>query len=140
MEVVDDGKDIRLKRKHQPFNAEWVRLPGIWINTLEQSRSVGTFKLAHRILREAFKRQHVGGQIVLSRKVTGLPSSTTVRAARELTRLGLIQIQQSGNQAIRVVNLFLKEVKEKGQVPTRGGQSSNRQVLAGGDRGRGVGW
>ena len=132
MEVVDDGRDIRLKRKHQPFNAEWVRLPGIWISTLEQSRSVGTFKLAHRILREAFKRQHVGGQIVLSRKVTGLPSSTTVRAARELTRLGLIQI--------RVVNLFLKEVKEKGQVPTRGGQSSNRQVLAGGDRGRGVGW
>jgi hypothetical protein len=126
MEVVDDGRDIRLKRKHQPFNAEWVRLPGIWISTLEQSRSVGTFKLAHRILREAFKRQYVGGQIVLSRKVTGLPCTTTTRAARELVNLGLIEIQQSGNKAIRVVNLLLKEQKKKGQVATREGQSSNR--------------
>lgn len=109
MEVVDDGRDVRLKRKHQPFKAEWVRLPAMWINRLEQSRSVGAYKLAHRILREAFKRQHVGGEIVLSCKVTGLPCSTTVRAARELAALGLIQTQQSGNRAIRVVDLLLEE-------------------------------
>ena len=109
MEVIDDGRDIRLKRRHQPFKAEWVRLPAMWISRLEQSRSVGTFKLAHRILREDFKRSHIGGQIVLSRKVSGLPPTTTVRAARELVELGLIQIQQNGNRAIRVVNLFFKE-------------------------------
>jgi hypothetical protein len=109
VEVIDDGRDIRLKRKYQPFKAEWVRLPATWINRLEQSKSVSTYKLAHRILREAFKREHVGGQIVLSRKVTGLPCSTTVRAARELHKLGLIQIQQSGNKAIRVMKLLLKE-------------------------------
>jgi hypothetical protein len=109
MEVIDDGRDVRFKRKREPFKAEWVRLPAKWIDRLEQSKSVGTCKLAHRILREAFKRQHVGGQIVLSRKVTGLPCSTTARAARELVKLGLIQIQQSGNKAIRVVNLLLKE-------------------------------
>ena len=79
------------------------------MSRLEQSRSVGTFKLAHRILREAFKREHVGGQIVLSRKVTGLPCTTTSRAARELANLGLIQIQQIGNKATKVVNLLLKE-------------------------------
>jgi hypothetical protein len=109
MEIIDDGREVRLKRKHPPFKVEWVRLPALWINRLEQSRSVGTCKLAHRILREAFKRQHVGGEIVLSRKVTGLPCSTTVRAARELAKLGLIQIQQSGNKAIRIVDLLLKE-------------------------------
>src|SRR5262245_9650414 len=109
MEVIDDGRDIRLQRKHQQFKTEWVKLPAIWIDRLEQSKSASTYKLAHRILREAFKREQVGGQIVLSRKVTRLPSSTTVRAARELAKLGLIQIQQSGNKAIRVTNLLLKE-------------------------------
>jgi hypothetical protein len=109
MEVIDDGRDIRLKPKHEPFQAEWVRLPALWINRLEQLNSAGTFKLAHRILKEAFKRKHVGGQIVLSRKVTGLPCTTTTRAARELANLGLIQIQKNGNKARRVVNLLLKE-------------------------------
>jgi hypothetical protein len=109
MQTIDDGRDIRLKRKHLRFEAKWIRLPAMWISRLEQSRSAGTYKLAHRILREAFKREQVGGQIVLSRKMTGLPSTTTVRAARELVKLGLIQIQQSGNKAIRVVNLILKE-------------------------------
>ena len=31
MEVIDDGRDIRLKPKHQPFQAERVRLPAMWI-------------------------------------------------------------------------------------------------------------
>jgi hypothetical protein len=86
-----------------------VRLPALWVDRLEQSNSASTHKLAHRILMEAFKREQVGGQIVLSRKVTGLPCSTTVRAARELAKLGLIQIQQSGSRATRVTNLLLKE-------------------------------
>ena len=109
MEVIDDGREVRLKRKSQPLKAEWVKLPAMWIDRLEQSRSIGTCKLAHRILKEAFKREQVGGQIVLSRKMTGSPSTTTVRAARELVKLGLIQIQRSGNKAIRVMNLILKE-------------------------------
>jgi hypothetical protein len=109
MEVIDDGRDIRLKPKYQPFKAEWVRLPTVWIDRLEQSNSPSTHKLAHRILREAFKRKQVGGQIVLSRKVTGLPCSTTIRAATELAKLGLIKIQQSGSKATRVTNLLLKE-------------------------------
>jgi hypothetical protein len=109
MEVVDDGRDIRLKRKHQPFKTGWVRLPALWIARLEQSNSVSTHKLAHRILGEAFKREQVGGQIVLSRKMTGLPCSTTIRAARELAKLGLIRIQRSGNKALRVTSLLFKE-------------------------------
>ena len=109
MEIIDDGRDVRLKPKRKPFNAQWVKLPAMWIDRLGHTRSVGTCKLAHRILKEAFKRERVGGKIVLSRKVTGLPCSTTVRAARELAKLGLIQIEQSGNRAIRVVNLLLKE-------------------------------
>jgi hypothetical protein len=109
VEIIDDGRDVRLKGKHQPFKSEWVRLPATWIDRLEQSNSASTHKLAHRILREAFKREHVGGQIVLSRKVTGLPCSTTVRAARQLAKLGLVQIQQSGNKALRVTTLLFKE-------------------------------
>ena len=122
MEVIDDGRDIRLKRKYQPFKTEWVRLPAQWIDRLEQSNSASTHKLAHRILIEAFKRKQVGGQVVLSRRVTRLPCSTTVRAARELVKLGLIQTQRSGNKALRVTNLFLERIKEEKQVAMLGDQ------------------
>jgi hypothetical protein len=61
MEIIDNGRDIWLKRKHQPFKVDWVRLPTTWIDKLEQSNNSSTHKLAHRILMEAFKREQVGG-------------------------------------------------------------------------------
>jgi GTP-sensing pleiotropic transcriptional regulator CodY len=49
---------------------------------------------------EAFKRKHLGGQIVLSAKVTGgMPRSTKMRAATELAEFGLIEIRSMGKKA-----------------------------------------
>jgi hypothetical protein len=89
-----------------------VKLPDYWIEQLQNSNSPGTFKLALRILKEAFKRSYVGGEIVLSSGTTGLSRKVRFKAVKELVKLGLIEIEQNGNQAVRVVSI-LKERIEK---------------------------
>lgn len=93
--------------KRRPFKVQFVKLSDYWMERLERSNNPGTFKLAHRILKEAFKRQYVGGEIVLSAEATGLSRKVRSKAVKELVGLGLIAIEQSGNQAVRVTNLLL---------------------------------
>ena len=95
---------VRIKRK--PFRVKWVKLPQQWIEVLQQSESASTYRLAHIILFEAFKRKHLGGEIVLSAEVTRMPSATRVRAIGELVKLGLIKIRRNGKQAIRVIEIL----------------------------------
>lgn len=94
-------------KTHNPFKVQFVKLPDRWMKRLERSNSPGTFKLAHRILKEAFRRQYVGGEIVLSTEATGLSRKVRSKAVKELVGLGLIEIEQSGNRAVRVMNLLL---------------------------------
>jgi Fic family protein len=97
-----------VKRKRKRFETQWVRLDRRWVKALRQSKSGSTYQLAHIILIEAFKREQVGGEIVLSMEVTKMPASTRKRAIKELVNLKLIRISQHGRQAARVVAL-LKE-------------------------------
>jgi hypothetical protein len=96
------GPTPKLRRK--PFKTEWIRFPASWRETLRQANSAGTtYELALTILSEAFKRKHVGGCIVLSAAMTGMPRNTRRKAAKELARLGLIKLDRTvGNQAYRV--------------------------------------
>jgi DNA-binding transcriptional ArsR family regulator len=116
--VIRHGKRIEVetintghgpKRKRKAFESRWVKLPRHWISGLARSKSVATYRLAHIILVEAFKRKHVGGKIVLSTKVTGMSRCTKMRAAKELADLGLIEIEQGGREALRVSLILLKE-------------------------------
>ncbi len=111
--VIREGQRIEVetlalvapeKAPHKPFEAEWVKVPKRWLEALRQSNSTNTYRLALAILAEAFKRQHVGGDIVLSKAMSGMPHSTRFRAARELAKLGLIQLhrQNSNKQSYRV--------------------------------------
>jgi hypothetical protein len=84
-----------------------VKLPWQWANALRQTNRASTYQLAHTILFEAFKREQVGGEIVLSSAMTGMSRSTKRRAAKELVKLRLIEIEQYGNGAIRVTNILL---------------------------------
>jgi hypothetical protein len=104
-------------KKHRRFELQFVKLPDFWIERLERSKSPGTFKLAHRILKQAFKRDYVGGEIVLSTEATGLSRKVRYKAAKELVGLGLIEIQQNGNQAVRVTDILLKEKKRRKNRP-----------------------
>ena len=102
------NNDMPAKRR-KPFEVRFVKVPAYWIERLERSHSPGTFKLAHRILKEAFKQQYVGGEIVLSTETTGLSRKVRFKAVKELIVLGLVEIEQNGNQAVRVTNLLFKE-------------------------------
>jgi hypothetical protein len=101
------------KKKRKPFEVRFVKLPHFWIERLKRSNNPATFKLAFQILKEAFKRQLVGGVIVLSTETTELPRGVRRRAVRELIQLELIETEQNGNQAIRVTNLLFKEKKRR---------------------------
>ena len=107
-------------KTRKPFEARFVMLSDYWIKRLERSNSPGTLKLAHRILKEAFKRRYVGGDIVLSTEATGLSRKVRFRAVKELVGLGLIEVDQNGNQAVRVTNLLLQEKKRRKNKPLSG--------------------
>jgi hypothetical protein len=63
------------------------------------------YQLAVTILFEAFKREQIGGEIVLSMEVTGMPGSTRKRAIAELVNLRLIKVRKHGKHAIRVTEV-----------------------------------
>jgi len=107
------AEEAKRAKKRKPFKIEWVKLPDYWIRQLEQSQHVGTYKLALRILREAYKQQYTSGEVVLSAEVTGLPGTTRWAAIKELVALNLIQIRQDGNQATRVTKLHLKPLRPR---------------------------
>jgi hypothetical protein len=94
------------KKRRKPFKAQWVKLPRQWAEALRRSKRVGTYQLALAILFEAFKRKRYGGEIVLSSAVTRMPRNTKMRAAKELTELGLIKTEQKGNESIRVFKIY----------------------------------
>jgi hypothetical protein len=112
--VVDTiNSAMQVKEKRKPFEASFVKLPHFWIERLKCSNNPGTFKLAFQILKEDFKRQHVGGEIVLSTETTGLSRQVRARAVNELRELRLIETKQNGNQAVRVVSIIEREEEKK---------------------------
>jgi hypothetical protein len=95
--------DTPAPKRRKRFEPEWVKLPMHWIKALRRSRSAATYALALVILAAEFKRQQMGGEIVLSSTTTQMSKTTRIRAAKELAELGLIQLDRSsGNQAYRV--------------------------------------
>lgn len=111
IDTINTATPARKKRK--PFEVSFVKLPKFWIDQLRHARKLSTVTLAHVILHEAFKRQHVGGEIVLSTKATGLSRQVRARAVNELRELGLIETEQNGNQAVRVISIIEREEEKK---------------------------
>jgi hypothetical protein len=95
---------MRQKRRHKPFEAQFVRVPKGWIAALSQTKSVSTYRMALVILDKEFERQYTGGEIILSTQVTQMPATTRQRAAQELVSLGLIRLETpNGKRAPRVL-------------------------------------
>ena len=111
--AVDTINAATPAKKRKPFEVSFVMLPNFWIDRLRHARKVSTITLAHVILREAFKRQHLGGEIVLSTKATGLSRQVRARAVNELRELGLIETEQNGNQAVRVISIIEREEEKR---------------------------
>jgi hypothetical protein len=111
--VVDAINTATPIKRRKPFEVHFVKLSDYWIEQLQRSNNPGTFKLAHRILKEAFKSQYINGEIVLSTKTTRLSRKVRCKAVRELVKFGLIEIEQNGNQATRVISIIEKEKRRK---------------------------
>jgi hypothetical protein len=109
------------KRKRKPFNVGWVKLPAWWVEVLDGASGAAR-QMAMVVLVEAFRREHIRGDIVLSAEVTSMPQTTRRRAARELVKLGLITIEQIGNEAPVVTGI------NKRQGATHGAQGATSGV------------
>jgi hypothetical protein len=107
------GMEMPPKRVKRKFKTRWVKLDQRWAEALDRSNSVSTYKLAIKILFEAFKCKHTGSDIVLSSIVTGMSRCTKIRAANELADLGLVKIVRDGNHALRVTIIIKKEEEEE---------------------------
>jgi hypothetical protein len=90
------------KARRKAFKAGWVKLPLTWVEALRKSKIPVAYQLAHAILFEAFKREQVGGEIILSAEVTKMPRNSRRRAAKELVKLGLIRLHRKKGKAYRV--------------------------------------
>jgi hypothetical protein len=110
VDIINTAAPIK---KRKPFAVRFVKLPDYWIEQLQKSTNPGTLKLALRILKEAFKRQYLGEELVLSTESTGLSRKVRCRAVKELVQLGLIEIEQSGNRATRVISIIEKEKRKR---------------------------
>jgi hypothetical protein len=80
-------------KRRKGFAMRWVKLPRNWITSLGRSKSVNTYKLAHRILWAAYEDKRGKGVVTLSKySVPGMSPVTRRRAARELMELGLLTL------------------------------------------------
>jgi hypothetical protein len=109
--VIRQGKRIEVvpvempeaPKRREPFKAEFVKFPTSWCEALRRGKCGPAYELALVILSEAYKRKHVGGEIVLSAEVTGMTRTSRRTGLRKLVELGLIKLHRtSGNQAYRV--------------------------------------
>ena len=103
--IAVDTLDTGAPARRGQFKARFVKLPYHWAERLKRCNSPGTFKLAFQILLADFKRQNVGGEIILSAKTTGLSRTVRSKATKELVVLGLIEVGQEGNQAAKVSHI-----------------------------------
>ena len=107
IDVGDDlGADIKPgKRRAEP---KFVQVSKYWSDQLKQTRSWVTYRLALEILRQDFRRKkYPDEEIILSAERTGISNGDARRrAARDLERLGLIEVTQRHKAAARVTRLI----------------------------------
>jgi len=114
-DTTSDGRRIEVgtikpkapaRKKREPFASPWVQTPAEWIKRL-RGQSGAVHDLANYILERDFECwAKISGEIILSTKATGLPSTTRCAAVKVLVDLGLIEAERCGNQAYRVTRLF----------------------------------
>ena len=88
---------------HEKLWREWIqRLKG---------KGGAAHELALYVLERDFECKHKGGEIILSTTATGLPRQTRAHTIKILVDLGLIAVEQHGNQAAKVTHLFFLSTK-----------------------------
>ena len=110
-----DTSNLPRAARRKPFQAQWVRLPVSWLVALRGTKSAAAKQLAMEILFAEFRRKYTDGELVLSAAMSGMPNATRAGATKELVRLGLIEVEQCGRQAPRVVRVNVDNRSDHGQ-------------------------
>jgi hypothetical protein len=96
----------RTVKRRKPFKPQFAQVPIYWVEQLKQCGSAAVYQLAHCILLEHHKRRLHGGEIILSGRVTGLSRQARSWAIKKMVEAKMIEISQTGNEAVRVVKLL----------------------------------
>jgi hypothetical protein len=100
--------DLQRKPKPKKWRREYVRVPWEWVERLQSSRRVSTYRLALLLLYEFWR---TGGRpVVLSNasvQAGGLPRRSKWRALAELEGLGLVRVERASRKSPRVTPLYL---------------------------------
>ena len=106
IETLPPRQAAKRAKRRKPFKSWFVQVPIYWVEQLEKYGSAAVYQLANRILLEHHKRQLNGDEIILSGKVTGLSRQARSWAIKKMVEAKMIEISQTGNEAVRVVKLL----------------------------------
>jgi hypothetical protein len=100
--------DLQRKPKRKRWRREYVRVPWGWIERLQSSRRVSTYRLTLLLLYEFWR---TGGRPIVLSNVSaldvGLSPRSKSNALAELERLGLVQVERAHRKSPQVVPLLL---------------------------------
>ena len=114
IETLPSRQAAKRVKRRKPFKSWFVQVPIYWVEQLERCDSVAVYQLAHRILLEHHKRRLNGDEIILSTKITGLPRQTRSWAIKKMVDAKMIEVSQTGNEAVKVVKLLHTHSKKTG--------------------------
>ena len=114
IETLPPRQAAKRVKKRRRFKPQFALVPIYWVEQLEKCGSAAVYQLANRILLEHHKRQLNGDEIILSSKVTGLSRQARSWAIKKMVEAKMIEVSQTGNEAVRVVKLLHARSKEPG--------------------------
>jgi hypothetical protein len=100
--------DLQRKPKRKKWRRHYVQVPWGWVERLQSSRRVSTYRLALLLLYEFWRTGR--RSVVLSNVLTldvGLSPRSKSNALAELERLGLIQVERAHRKSPQVTPLLL---------------------------------
>jgi hypothetical protein len=92
------------RRKSKKWRRHYVQVPWLWVERLQLTRRVSTYKLAHLLLYEVWKND--GEPLVLSNILAaevGLSPQTKWLGLAELEKFGLVRIEHHKGRAPRLI-------------------------------------
>ena len=102
--------DLQRKPKPKKWRREYVRVPWEWVERLQSSRRVSTYRLALLLLYEFWR---TGERPVVLSNISALPEGLSRRskwnALTELEGLGLIRVERTSRKSPRVTPLYLSQ-------------------------------
>lgn len=107
--AVDPASIPKAKTKPKTWKRHYVRVPWFWVERLQMTKRIATYRLAFLIVYEHWRSG--GRPVVLSNLAAtaeGIPPRSKTRALADLERLGLIKLERHRGKSPRLKVLHVK--------------------------------